>query len=83
MPEDEIVTVITVDETPVGSLDGAGSGYGISSCPSCGRMIDRTCSTCTVALESSPEMPEDARRRHEELREQSRRERSWYDRGAR
>ena len=73
--EGEVVTTVFVGTPPeqVGPLE---------QCPTCHRYIDRVCSVCPPST-SAPMTPEDARRRHEELREQSRRERTWYERGSR
>jgi hypothetical protein len=66
-------------EKQVGSHDGAGSGFGLTSCLSCGRIIDRTCSVCPPPASSAPPVtPENALKRQGELRKQRRRERAWY-----
>jgi hypothetical protein len=79
--DNEIVATIGL-ELPLDGLDGAGSGFGLTSCAFCGRIIDSTCSVC-VAPEPAPMAPGEARRRQEELRDKSQREQAWYERGAR
>jgi len=74
--EGEVVTTVFVGTPPeqVGPLE---------QCPTCRRYIDRVCSVCPPPERARTATPEEARRRHEELREQSRRERDWYERGRR
>jgi hypothetical protein len=81
--DDEGEVVATIGgEMSAGSFDGAGSGFGLTSCPSCGRIIDRVCSIC--ASPAGEQVPlEDALERRAELHAQNQRERAWYKHGVR
>lgn len=81
--DDDGEVVATIGgEMPVGNFDGAGSGFGLTSCRRCGRTIDTTCSVCPTSTGGRVSR-EDALKRHAELHEQSRREHGYYKRGAR
>jgi uncharacterized protein (UPF0212 family) len=77
----EVVATIG-KEIAVGELDGKGSGFGLSSCPTCGRVIDTSCSVCPPAP-GTLLTREEVLERREALHAQRRRERAWYERGRR
>jgi hypothetical protein len=82
MSDDGEVVAFIGGDLAVGGFDGAGSGFGLSSCASCGRIIDRTCSVCSPPA-PSPMSSDEVLRGQQELREQGDRERRWFKKGER